>query len=98
MQALTHSGGNSNGRLFTKPALEQLHAPQFRCHEKFVGVTHGFFESYTSAEADCDVHLRTIGHGGNMDGYRCALTIVPARKLGVFCDYQSFPRIGRWSR
>ncbi|MEL7497772.1 MAG: serine hydrolase [Planctomycetota bacterium] len=94
MQALTNDGANENGRLLSKKTMQSVLGPQFRTHPTFVGITHGFFESYTSSEADTDVHLRTIGHGGSMDGYRCALTIIPEKRVGVFLIANRAPESG----
>ncbi|MEO1529249.1 MAG: serine hydrolase [Planctomycetota bacterium] len=94
LEALTAGGANANGRLLSEATTSAVLSPQFRCHEEFVGITHGFFESFTSEEATTTKHLRTIGHGGNMDGYRSALTIVPEKKLGIFLIANRSPESG----
>lgn len=94
MEALTSDGANAHGRLFSPSMLEQVLSPQFRSHPEFPGITHGFFESFTSAEGTTRKHLRTIGHGGSLDGYRAALTLIPEKKLGVFIVANRSPESG----
>ena len=94
LEALTGGGVNSHGRLLSEDMTNAVMSPQFRCHPDFVGITHGFFESFTSEQGTTHKHLRTIGHGGNMDGYRTALTIVPEKQLGIFIVANRSPESG----
>ncbi|MFK7767754.1 MAG: serine hydrolase, partial [Mariniblastus sp.] len=94
MEALTSGGANSNGRLLGKEITKAVLSPQFKTHPEFVGITHGFFESYTSNESNSSIHLSTIGHGGSMDGYRCALTIIPEKQVGIFFIANRAPESG----
>ncbi|MEM7473773.1 MAG: serine hydrolase [Planctomycetota bacterium] len=94
LEAITRDGSNDAGRLLTTSMMNRVLAPHFRAAPEFHGITHGFFESHTSLESNTQVHLRSIGHGGSMDGYRCALTIVPERKLGIFFVANRAPESG----
>ncbi|HBE72354.1 MAG TPA: hypothetical protein DDW52_29820 [Planctomycetaceae bacterium] len=84
LEALTSDGANASGRLLSKDMLARVYSPHFRVHPDFCGVSHGLFESWTSEDGTADVHMRSLGHGGSMDGYRAALTLIPSQKIGVF--------------
>ncbi|MEM8736188.1 MAG: serine hydrolase domain-containing protein, partial [Planctomycetota bacterium] len=84
LEALTADGSNASGRLFSPEMNATVLAPQFRAHPELVGTTHGLFESTTAQEGNTSINLRTVGHGGTMDGFRSAMTIIPERNLGVF--------------
>ncbi|MEL6108028.1 MAG: serine hydrolase domain-containing protein, partial [Planctomycetota bacterium] len=94
LEALTADGANTNGRLLSEDANDAVLSPGFRCHPEFVGITHGFFESYTSQDGTTEKHLRTIGHGGSMNGYRSALTIIPEKQVGIFIVANRSPEAG----
>ncbi|MFK7734876.1 MAG: serine hydrolase [Pirellulaceae bacterium] len=92
--ALTSDGSNKHGSLFSASMLSQVHSPQFRCHPEFLGITHGLFESNTSDDGTLPVDLRSVGHGGSMNGYRSALTIIPDRRIGIFVTANRAPESG----
>ncbi len=84
MEALTSGGANASGQLFTEAMNEKVLAPQFRCHEEFVGMSHGMFEWWTSRDPQIDQHARAVGHGGTMNGYTSFLQILPDQNVGLF--------------
>ena len=94
LEALTGNGANSNGRLFSKTTNQKVLAPQFRSHKELVGITHGMFESYTSYDGQTNRHVRSVGHGGSMNGYRSAMTIIPDYQTGVFITANRAPEAG----
>lgn len=94
LETLTNDGANANGRLLSTKATQRVLSPQFRAHPDFVGITHGFFESFTSNDGRTQKHLPTIGHGGSMDGYRSALTVIPDKRVGIFIAANRAPESG----
>ncbi|MEL6611509.1 MAG: serine hydrolase, partial [Bacteroidota bacterium] len=83
MEALTGSGANGLGRLFSPATAQAVLAPQFRPAPGFTGITHGFWESPGFDLTDGPA-IRTIGHGGSMLGYWTSLTLYPDANVGVF--------------
>ena len=94
LEALTSDGANDHGRLLSPAMMQRVLAPQFRVHSDFCGASHGLFESWTSDEGTTDVYLRTLGHGGDMAGYRAALTLIPEKQIGVFFVTNRSPSAG----
>ena len=82
LEALTSDGANQHGRLFSPAMAADVLAPQFRVHPEFMGMTHGLHESFDLGPQDA--RIRTVDHGGNMQGFSALLNILPEYKLGVF--------------
>ncbi|MEL7263772.1 MAG: serine hydrolase domain-containing protein, partial [Planctomycetota bacterium] len=94
MEALTSDGANRSGRFLSAKMHAKVISRHFRVHPSFSGVTHGLFESWSSEDGTSDVHLRSLGHGGSMDGYRAALTLIPSERIGIFIVSNRSPDAG----
>ncbi len=64
--------------------MRKIVAPQFRPHPEFVGMTHGLQESNRWGRAPEAYAIRTIGHGGDMLGFKSFMLIVPTLNIGLF--------------
>lgn len=83
LEALTSDGANEYGRLFDRPTVQAVLAPQFRPHPLCPGVTQGLMEGQLNTSPG-QSRPRTVGHGGNMLGYSSLLTVAPEAQLGIF--------------
>ncbi len=84
LEALTNSGSNDYGQLFSPETMKRLIAPQFRPHPEFVGMTHGLWESNRIGAIPDAYNTRTVGHGGDMLGITCAMELIPDLNIGFF--------------
>ena len=84
LEALTSDGANKHGRLFSPEMNKTVNGKQFRPHPDFAGVTHGLFESNQWGSGPEAFAIRSIGHGGDMLGFKSFLIIFPSLKLGIF--------------
>ncbi len=80
LEVLTGDGGD----FFSSKMTKEILGPQFRPHPEFVGKTHGLEESRLWGRAPDAFEIHTVGHGGDMLGYKAFMLVVPSLKLGVF--------------
>lgn len=83
LEALTSDGANSTGRFLSAETATKVLKPQFRPHPEFLGTTHGLHES-EDASGEFSVAIRSVDHGGTMQGFSTLMTVLPEHKLGVF--------------
>lgn len=93
LEAMTGGGVNASGRWLSPEMTRTVLAPQFRIHPEFVGISHGMFEGY-SDRGEFTKRVRTLGHGGSMNGFIATMTMVPEHNLGVFLATNRAPESG----
>lgn len=83
LEALTGGGANDSGRFLSAEMIDRVLAPQYRPHPDFTGISHGLWE-YHTITFSLDEGLRGLQHGGSMQGFHSALTLIPQAGIGVF--------------
>ena len=84
LEALTSDGSNRHGTLFSTEMQEKVMEGLYRPHETMVGMSYGLAESEYIGVMPTAYKLRTLGHGGDMMGFRSNLVVIPSMDIGIY--------------
>ncbi|WP_323171283.1 serine hydrolase [Natrialba sp. PRR66] len=91
MLAHLNGGATDAGRILSEEATSDMHRRWFTPHEKFDGMTFGFFERHRDG-------VRFLTHDGDGPGYRSSLILIPELDLGLFVSFLGHePGTSVWS-
>lgn len=84
LEVLTGGGANNHGSIFTPKVMKDIMKVQYQPHPEFVGISHGLQESNYVGNLPDAYKIRTLGHGGDMLGISCLMTVIPSKGIGIF--------------
>ncbi len=84
LEALTGNGSNESGTLFSSGMREKVMKGLFKPHPDMVGMSYGLFESDYIGRRPEAYKLKTIGHGGDMMGFKSHMVVIPSMDIGIY--------------
>ncbi len=84
LEALTGNGSNDHGLLFSPEMKEQVMKGLFKPHPQMVGMSYGLAESEYIGVRPEAYKLRTLGHGGDMLGFKSHMIVIPSMDIGIY--------------